>query len=865
MNEHKRRFIAAGLALMLLVALMPSNFAGAYSGEWLLPAESYSKGPEYDFLPDVTAEEQLEDLFTTIDLQEASISELQSEMEAGHLTSEKLTQMYIDRINAYDKQLNLNSVIWINEDALADARELDEERAAGTVRGKLHGIPIIVKDNYNVAGMPNTAGSVALADLIADEDSGTVKKLRDAGAVIIGKANLSEFATSAIDSHSTLGGDAHNAYNPDRAPGGSSGGTGTAVRSNFAAAGLGTDTGGSIRNPASWSNLFGIRPSKGLTSISGVIPLVGSRDTTGPMAKTSEDLAIVLEAMAGTDTEDDYTVEAQADTLLGPGYSGGLSKDSLRGKRIAFLKSSFDLATLSASKLTELSEEITGVHNDYSREILPKPAELPDKTYALVRKARATMRKAGAEFVDLSDFLSDEEIYLYSSLNSNQPDDGYNPFEYEINTFLDKYGSASGIKTVKDILSTGPNVGYLDSYIGDSMRDYDLTAVYDRNEYPKYGFIAYGAEKRLRPTDWSRVLKFRKKVSDLLASKDIDAIMYLYFEGPGYDQTAEGYDFASNQSGYNFSFGPCLGLPDINVPMGFMTVSANEGSSSKGSLELPVGLCLVGRYGDEKNLIDIAYGYEQQAGSLIRKTPAITPALRDEGLNSYLDALMEEACAIDPDKNGGVGTSKMRKLYDAYNKALNADYSDPQSVYDASYELAVAYDKVVEAYNAKRQAAGRVLVKGQKIKDAETSMFPGVAGINNYSSDDKKVASVTKKGQITAKKAGKTYINALDKKSKKDVRTLSTNLVTVVNKPKLKFTQTYTVNDIDKEVNANKYLVSQDYDLLDVDKWVSSKPAVAVIDEKTGVITLKGKGSTRITAYFGNVKVSCTLKVNKAP
>lgn len=845
------------LVVLLLIASLSLSITAA-AQETLSPAESYSKGPEYSFSQEKTAKEQLNDLFTTIDLQEADITNLQKEMEAGNLTSEKLTQMYLDRINAYDKALDLNSTIWINENALAEARALDEERAAGNVRGKLHGIPIVVKDNYNVSGMPTSAGAVALADLIVSTDAGTVKKLKEAGAVIIAKANLSEFACSAVDSHSTLGGDAHNAFNSERSPAGSSGGTATAVRSNFAAAGLGTDTGGSIRNPSSWSNLFGIRPSKGLTSIDGVLPLCAARDTTGPMATTAGDMAIVLEAMAGTDNEDDYTLEANADSLLGDGYSGNLSKDSLKGKRIGYLRSSFNYYSLSADVLNDLSEEIFGYRGNYDQEKLNKDETLSREIEILARSARANLRKAGAEFVDLSGELSDEELYLYKFLNDTSNLPGYSSMEFDINGFLDKFSPEGGIKTVNDILGTGSDIGFL-QYCFD-FNDCILAESFNWDDHEKYGYYTFGTNNYLRPGDWDKVLKYRDKISGILEKNNVDAVMYIYFESPSYSQSIETSTYYYSPSGYDRAFGPALGFPVANIPMGFMSAEPKDSGE-----KMPVGMELAGRFGGEKALMEIAYAYEQQAGSIIKKTPENTPPLRDEELNSYLDALMEEACALDPARYGGIQSSKMRKLYDAYDKALNADYSDPYKVYDAAYELAVAYDKVIAAYKAKRDASGTVLVKGQKLKDISASMFAGVSGINNYNSADKKIASVTKKGQITAKKKGATLINALDYKSKKDYQTLSSNLVTVIDKPKLKFTGEYTENDIGKEINANKYLISPDYDLLDIDKWVSSKPTVAEIDEKTGIITIKGKGSTRITAYFGNVKVACTLKVKKAP
>ncbi len=851
MDKRRKHITALFMASVMVVTMLPSGTVIA-GPEGNTGIESYSKGAPYEFSPDKGAVEQLEDLFTTIDLQEASISDLQMEMEKGNLTSEMLTKMYLDRIEAYDRREDLNSIIRINENALDDARKLDEERAAGKIRGKMHGIPIVVKDNYNVAGMPTAAGSVALADMMVYEDAGVVKKLKEAGAVIIAKANLSEFAYSAVDSHSTLGGEAHNAYDAKRSSAGSSGGTATAVRSNFAAAGLGTDTGGSIRNPSNWSNLFGIRPSKGLTSIEGVIPLLASRDTTGPMAKTAEDLAIVLEVMAGNDEGDDYTIEADADALLGDGYSSDLPVDSLKGKRIGFLRSSFDYHSLSADRLNELYKKFYGKESNYTKERLIPSYRLATETNALAMSARADLRKAGAEFVDLSDkqYLSDEELFFYRNLNYYG-----STTEYDINSYLDKYAGDYGIKTVKDILETGADIGYIGDYLLSSFdEEHPPVDVFNRDDYANYGYMEYGDEKYLRPGNWKKTLEVRQAVSRIMEENDIDAIMYLHFETPSPIQNT--YDYWESASPYDRAFGPAMCLPDMNIPIGFVSADL-EGGEEK----LPIGLAMVGRFGGERELFEIASVYEKYAGDMIRRSPENTPALRDEGLNSYLDALMEEACDIDPNRYGGESASKIRKLNDAYNKALNADYSDPYSVYGAAYELAVAYDKLIDTDREKRKAAGTVLVKGQKIKDISSSMFSGVEGITNYTSDDKKIASVTKKGQLKGKNPGKTVIKAIDAKDKKNKVTLSSCTVTVLDKPELQFEDSYSSAELPQVISGYGALVSSDPELLNADKWISSKSEVAEVDPESGKITIKGKGKTKITAFFGNVKVKGTIKV----
>ena len=232
-----------GVSFLVAFALI-TGLSGAIPGGEVL-AERSSTNSHFDscLAEEANASRKLEDLFTTVDLMDATITELQEEMTAGHLTSVQLTEMYIDRIRAYDEKLKLNSIISINPAALSDAAALDQERAEGKSRGPLHGIPIVVKANYDVAGMATSAGSNALAGMIASEDSFVVKRLKEAGAVILAQANMSEYATSGTDSRSTLGGVVHNAYDQTKTPAGSSGGTAVAVTCNFAAAGLGTDTG----------------------------------------------------------------------------------------------------------------------------------------------------------------------------------------------------------------------------------------------------------------------------------------------------------------------------------------------------------------------------------------------------------------------------------------------------------------------------------------------------------------------------------------------------------------------------------------------------------------------------------------------
>ena len=266
---------------------------------------------------------------------EAGIETLGNALADGQVTSRQLVSQYLARIEAYDQAgPRINAFITLNRNALDAAAALDRERAAGRVRGPLHGIPILVKDNYDTSDMPTTGASVALATLQPTYDAYQVARLRRAGAIIIGKTNLHELAAGIV-TVSSLGGRTRNPYDPSRNPGGSSGGTGAAVAASFAAGGMGTDTCGSIRIPASHNNLVGLRPTMGLSSRSGIIPLSHTQDVAGPIARSVRDLAILLDATVGPDPTDSATM---APGVRRPAsFLKGLSANALRGTRIGVL------------------------------------------------------------------------------------------------------------------------------------------------------------------------------------------------------------------------------------------------------------------------------------------------------------------------------------------------------------------------------------------------------------------------------------------------------------------------------------------------------------------------------------------------
>jgi amidase len=279
------------------------------------------------------------------ELNELSITELQQKMQDKKYTAHAITQLYLNRIAAIDKDgPALNAVIELNPDALQIARDLDKEREQGKIRGPLHGIPVFIKDNINTGdGMLTTAGSIAMLDNHASADAFIVKQLREAGAVILGKTNLSEWAnfrsTHSTSAWSSRGGQTKNPYVLDRNPSGSSSGSGTAVAANLCALAIGTETDGSIVSPCSVNNLVGIKPTVGLWSRTGIIPISRTQDTAGPMARSVSDAAIMLGALTGIDPQDPFTLHSKGKAKKD--YTPYLDKNGLKGKRLGVEKAAF--------------------------------------------------------------------------------------------------------------------------------------------------------------------------------------------------------------------------------------------------------------------------------------------------------------------------------------------------------------------------------------------------------------------------------------------------------------------------------------------------------------------------------------------
>jgi Asp-tRNA(Asn)/Glu-tRNA(Gln) amidotransferase A subunit family amidase len=335
-------------------------------------------------------------------------------MAAGRATARAIAAAHLARIAAYDAQgPALNAVIARNPRALDEADALDRERRDGRLRGPLHGIPVLIKDNYETRDLPTTGGSVALAGFTTGRDAFQVKKLRDAGAVILGKTNLHELAAGII-TISSLGGQTRNPYDPARTPGGSSGGSAAAVAASFAVAAMASDTCGSIRIPAANNNLFGLRGTAGLSSRTGIIPLSHTQDIGGPLARTVTDLALMLDATVGEDPADAVTAAFRG--RFTSSFRQALSAGALTGTRIGVLKAFFGTSPE--------DEEVTG----------------------LVRKALDVMKAQGAEIVEVQ-VPGLEELVNQSSLINLE-------FKTDLQAYLAQFANAP-VRSLQEILDRG--------------------------------------------------------------------------------------------------------------------------------------------------------------------------------------------------------------------------------------------------------------------------------------------------------------------------------------------------------------------------------------------------------------------------
>ena len=356
------------------------------------------------------------------EVHEQSILDLQAAMQAKRVTSRGLVESYLARIQAYDQAgPRLNAIVTINPRAREEADAMDRERVDGRLRGPLHGIPVLIKDNYDTADMPTSGGALGLATLQPAADAFQVKKLREAGAVILGKTTMHELA-AGITTISSLTGQTRNPYDLYRVPGGSSGGTGAAIGASFAAAGMGSDTCGSIRIPAANQNLVGLRGTHGLSSRNGVMPLSSTQDIAGPLARSVTDLAIMLDATVGADPADAITKENAGH--IPKSYRDGLSADGLKGARIGVLRALWGTAPE--------DDEVAGI----------------------VRKALDGFKAQGAEVVDVS-VPGLDDLLRDSSVIGDE-------FKFDLAAYLAKIPNAP-VKSLGEILDRGLNHAELDA------------------------------------------------------------------------------------------------------------------------------------------------------------------------------------------------------------------------------------------------------------------------------------------------------------------------------------------------------------------------------------------------------------------
>ncbi len=404
-------------------------------------------------------------------LEEATIDDIHSAFRSEELTCRRLVEMYLARIEAYDKSgPELNSIITINPNVLEEADELDRSlERTGEMAGSLHGIPVLVKDQAETAGIRTTFGSVAFEEYTPQEDSTVMAKLKAVGAIILAKTNLPDFATSWF-AYSSAGGVTKNPYALDRDPGGSSSGTGAAIAANLGAVGIGEDTGGSIRVPASFDNLVGVRVTTGLISRAGLSPLVVFQDTAGPMTRTVKDAATLLDVLVGYDPADPFTAVASLAVDAGS-YASGLAGSSLDGSRIGVLR------------------EVFGPDHD------PDCAQVN----AVIEGAIESMREGGAEIVDPVEVPGLEEYVGVTSLYLSQS-------RYDIDGFLSKRPGAHTIASLYASEQFHPRL--------DLFTAIEEEAPTDPEEDPDY-FKGLAAREQ-----------FRRAILNVMAAHELDALLF---------------------------------------------------------------------------------------------------------------------------------------------------------------------------------------------------------------------------------------------------------------------------------------------------------------------------------------------------
>jgi amidase len=479
---------------------------------------------------------------------EADAASLQGAMQSGRTTSQAIVRAYLARIRAVDKAgPRINSVIELNPDAISIARERDRERSAGGVRGLLHGIPVLLKDNIaTMDAMQTTAGSLALVGAKAPRDAFLVARLREAGAVILGKTNLSEWAnfrsTRSTSGWSSRGGLTKNPYALDRNTSGSSSGSAAAMAASLATLAVGTETDGSIVSPASINGVVGFKPTLGLISRDGIVPIAHSQDTAGPMTRSVADAALLLTVLAGTDARDVATREASARAV---DYTRFLDRDGLKGKRIGVVRSQF------------------GGRNDLAS--------------AVVEKALDVLKAEGATLVDLP------ELPNASRYGQSEYEVLLHEFKADMAGYLAEFAPNLPIKSVADIMAF-------------NEKHRDRVMPHFAQEHMARAAARGGLDSREYLDALANNLKFSREegIDKALLENRLDALV----APSGSPAWLTDFIRGDNSGGGFSSPAAVAGYPHITVPAGFVS-------------GLPCGMSFVGTAWSEPKLIAMAYAYEQ--------------------------------------------------------------------------------------------------------------------------------------------------------------------------------------------------------------------------------------------------------------
>jgi Asp-tRNA(Asn)/Glu-tRNA(Gln) amidotransferase A subunit family amidase len=490
---------------------------------------------------------------------EATVTDVISAIVDGNATAANIVETYLGRIEAYDEALN--SIINVNPNAVDRAEELDEQFDKSGPVGPLHGVPIVLKDNYDTGDLPTTGASLALEDSIPPDDAYMVERLREAGAVVIAKANLHEYALGGT-TVSSLGGATRNAYDLGRTPAGSSGGTGAAVAANLAVFGTGSDTGGSIRMPAAYGDLVGLRPTLGVLSRDGIIPISLTKDTGGYLTRTVTDTALALDATVGYDPTDRYTARAadkiptEESPLPEDSYTEYLTLDGLEGARIGVYRDFFGIE----ADLVEGEVE----NEDQARE---DAAEVT----AVVEQALEDMEELGATIIDpVSVGPLDELNEMIEAADTPEAER-----KRDLNGYFDSLGDDAEIESVEELVES--ELYACD--IAEPLREENEASTDD-------------LEEKLLSSYGGRVV-LRNAVLTMMADNGLDTIVY-----PTLARSPS--PIGEELNGYGLDFSPEADMPAISVPAGFTEDD-----------HLPVGIELVGRRFDDPLLLNLAYAYEQ--------------------------------------------------------------------------------------------------------------------------------------------------------------------------------------------------------------------------------------------------------------